>query len=99
MIVVKGLNVFVSAIEKILQEHLDLISTEYRILVNKTDPIEDILIQVESLQHNMGINSSIETILRNELRNKININCEIQILPYDTLQRTEGKTKHLLRIL
>lgn len=99
MIVVKGLNVFVSAIEKVLQEHLDVISTEYRILVNKTDPIEDIVIQVEGLQHDMEKNQTIEKMLKNELRNKININCEIQILSNDTLQRTEGKTKHLLRVL
>lgn len=99
MIVVKGLNVFVSAIEKVLQEHLDVIATEYRILVNKTDPIEDIVIQVEGLEHDLEKNFVIEKMLKNELRNKININCEIQILSKDTLQRTEGKTKHLLRIL
>lgn len=99
MIVVKGLNVFVSAIEKILQEHLDEITTEYRILVNKTDPIEDIVIQVESISHNTDKNSAIQKMLSAELKNKINIKCEIQILPNGTLPKTEGKTKHLQRVL
>lgn len=99
MIVVKGLNVFVSAIEKILQEHLDEITTEYRILVNKIDPIEDIVIQVESISHNPDKNNAIKRMLIAELKNKINIKCEIQILPNGTLPKTEGKTKHLQRVL
>lgn len=99
MIVVKGLNVFVSAIEKILQEHLEEITTEYRILVNETDPIEDIVIQVESIRHKPEENSIIKKMLMAELKNKINIKCEIQILPNGTLPKTEGKTKHLQRVL
>lgn len=99
MIVVKGLNVFVSAIEKILQEHLEDITTEYRILVNKTDPIEDIVIQAESINHNAEKNSEIRRVLIAELKNKINIKCEMQILPNGTLPKTEGKTKHLQRVL
>ncbi len=99
MIVVKGLNVFVSAIEKILQEHLDVITTEYRILVNRTDPIEDIVVQVESISHNPDKNNVIKRMLTAELKNKINVKCEIQILPNGTLPKTEGKTKHLQRVL
>lgn len=99
MIVVRGLNVFVSAIEKILQKHLDEITAEYRILVNETDPIEDIVIQVESISHNPEKNSTIKKTLVSELKNKINIKCEIQILPKGTLPKTEGKTKHLQRVL
>lgn len=99
MIVVKGLNVFVSAIEKILQKHLEEITTEYRILVNETDPIEDIMIQVESISHNPENNDAIRKTLISELKNKINIKCEIQILPKGTLPKTEGKTKHLQRVL
>lgn len=99
MIVVKGLNVFVSVIEKIIQNYFDRITTEYRILVSSQDPIENIIIQVEGVEVNDHFREQLKQDLASDLKNKIHVKCEIQILPSETLPRTSGKTKHLQRIL
>lgn len=99
MIVVKGLNVFVSAIEQVIQKFFADITTEYRVLVSKSDPIEHIIIQVESLETGERHRTNLAVEIASALKREININCEVQVLPEQTLPRTSGKTKRLLRIL
>lgn len=99
MIVVKGLNVFVSAIEKVIQSHFSEITMEYRVLVSKNDPIEDIIVQVEGLKTDSKVRDELKERLVIELKDKINVKCEVQVLFPQTLPRTDGKTKRLQRIL
>jgi phenylacetate-CoA ligase len=99
MITIKGLNVFVSAIEKQLFSHLDLFTGVIQIHVNQEDPIDRLLIKLE---HRSNLpyptHDFIENLIK-EIRNRISITPEMEILNEGSLPRTEGKSRKIFRTL
>lgn len=98
MIVVKGINVFISSIAASLSKFSNMITQEYRVLVNKDEPIDNIIIQVE-VSDERNRNTAVENQIENYIKVNIGINSKVELLPYNSLERTSGKSKRLHRIL
>jgi len=99
MITIKGVNVFVSAIEKIIFMNLELLTGVLQIHVNNHDPIDKLLIKLETKLQFPGPDIDFKTNLVREIKNRIAITPEIEFLPEGSLPRTEGKSRKIFRTL
>jgi len=97
MIVVRGINVFLSSIAGIVNKHLDVFTGEYSVLVNEKDPIEDIEIKIE-IQNGKDFSSIKDSVDRSFSEN-LSIRPILKPVPEGELPRTEDKTKRLERVL
>jgi phenylacetate-CoA ligase len=98
LLVIKGLNVFVSSIENVISEFYGEISNVFNILISKDDPIEEITIRIEKLKEFIDEENFINKI-QTTMKNRLNIHINVEIVNKDSIERTEGKSKKLLRIL
>lgn len=97
MLVIRGLNVFVSSINDVLVSFFPRITSEYRILISRNDPVERVKIQVEC-----NDNNSTETLdeeICGKLRTLLSLNLEVEVLKKNSFERTEGKSKRVWRVL
>lgn len=99
MIVVKGINFFISNIDGIINRHLESLSGHYQFHVNRLDPIDRCILKVEILNYKLLEKKRIEQKLLNEFYNKLYIVPEIIFKKKGTLPRTDGKSKKIFRTL
>lgn len=99
MFVYKGLNVFPASIETIIGEFLDRFSTIYQILINKSDPIDTMIVRVELLEKVGRSNSECAYDLAERISSVLGIKPEVEVVAAGTIPRTDGKHKKLLRVL
>jgi phenylacetate-CoA ligase len=98
MLVIKGINVFPTSIQKVINQNLDFLTGQFRILVNTTDPIDRIIIRAEI---HPGACPEVDLVSRLERMfvAHLSIRPEIELVPEGALPRAENKTKSLQRIL
>jgi phenylacetate-CoA ligase len=101
MIVVKGLNVFVGTIEKVINTHLDALTGVCQVHINKEDPIDRmvILVELRDEARAAGAGEPLRAALAKEFKERISITPELRLEKEHSLGRTEGKTKKVFRIL
>lgn len=99
MFVVKGINVFISAFDKIINEHLDVLSGQYQIHINKTEPIDKVLLLVEIKNVAFQKQELIINMLSSKFAERLLIKPDICIKTEGELPLTEGKTKKLFKTL
>jgi len=99
MIVVKGLNVFVNSIDRIIGEFLDVLTDVYQVLINKVEPIDKMVLNVEIRSHMRSQKEKIIKNIEEAFKHRINITPEIVALDEGSLPRTEEKAKKVLKIL
>ncbi len=99
LLVIKGLNVFVSAIDKVLATWLIYTNGQYEILINKTDPIDTVIIRSEILDNVSLTKAELLSKIRTDMKDKLNINVDVEIVQEGALTRTEGKSKRVRRVL
>ncbi|OGW69861.1 MAG: hypothetical protein A2036_01415 [Omnitrophica bacterium GWA2_50_21] len=97
MLVVRGINVFVSSIAACINRNLDRLTGEFRIRVNRKDPIEQCIVAVEAKTNKDY--EGLEQNLEEQFRQLIYFKPVVEILAEGSLPRTEGKTHRLERIL
>ena len=99
MITIKGVNVFVNSIDKIISNHLELLTGVFQIHISKSDPISEILLRIE-LKPTLSIpEDEFKDHLMLEFKNKLSVKPDIDLLPEGSLPRTEGKSKKAFRSL
>lgn len=99
MITVKGVNVFVSVIEKVIIEYLEYFTGVFQIHVNKTYPIDKIVLKIETKEDQILSNKNFKNYLINIFKERLGIKPEIDFVLDGALPRAEGKSKKLFRIL
>jgi len=97
MFVVKGINVFISSIAAVLNKHLDEITGEFRVIVDKRDPIQQCIFRIEKKEG--SAKDGLEQRITSDLAKVLNIRPVVEIVAEASLPRTEGKIKRLERIL
>lgn len=98
MFVFKGVNVHLSAIGAILGGHLDLLSGEYQVHINKSEPVDRMIIILEL---NGAFKSTMpdSDFLSDEIYEKLSFRPQIRFEFNGSLPRSEGKTRRLFRSL
>jgi phenylacetate-CoA ligase len=91
---VRGVNVFPTAVQRVVADAEDIASGHFRIVLAGPGPYDRVVLRVEAAQgmpreHWPGAASDLER----RLRAAIGATAEVTMLPFDTLPRTEGKTR------
>ena len=99
MIVVKGVNVFLSTIEKIIDAHLEFLTGQYQVHISQNVPVERFMLVAEIKHEYLNKAEDILQVLLNDFTEKLFFKPEIKYLKQGELPLTEGKTKRLFKDL
>ena len=98
MLVVRGINVFPSQIEAVLGE-MPFLSPFYHLTLDNENYMDRLVIEAElnegSLTEDMVELRNMATSLDRRLKEVLNIKAEVKLVLPGTLQRFEGKAKHV----
>jgi len=98
MMVVRGINVFPSQIESVIGE-MPFLSPFYHITLDNVDYMDNLIVEVElnegSLTDDMIKLSKMAKMLDVRLKEVLNIKAEVKLVLPGTLERFEGKAKHV----
>ncbi|MEE8386825.1 MAG: AMP-binding protein [Dehalococcoidia bacterium] len=97
MVAIRGVNVYLNSISKIINSELDRLTGQYRILVSRSLPITDCVLKVEVREGQQPYNLGRE--LEGRLARELGVRFCVTLVPQGRLPRTEGKTRHLSRSL
>lgn len=99
MIVVRGVNVFLSTVENIVGKHLDVLTGEFQVHINRNVPIERFKLVFEIKNKYMNNVEGITKLLFNDFEEALYFKPEMQPVKQGELPLYESKTKRLFRIL
>jgi phenylacetate-CoA ligase len=97
MIVVRGLNVFPSAIAEVVNTFSDQLSGAYLIDVDRLDPIGRIVVRVEA--SGPACDSTVGDRLGEAIVDRLGIRVEVEVASVGSLPAGESKTQRVRRIL
>ena len=90
---VRGVNVFPSAIHKVITSANAIASGHFRILLDGPGPYDRVHIRAEAAAHVPEDDwRGIAQELEKRVRDTIGASANVDIVPFETLPRTDGKT-------
>ena len=89
---IKGVLIAPTAIEEVVHSQRGL-GDEFEVLVTKKGDLDDITLKIELLPDHEGNRQVILGQLKDQLRLKTNLGYNIEVHPYNSLPRYEGKAK------
>jgi len=95
MVIIKGVNVMPSAIEAIIRSNPNL-TGEYRMIVDKKDHLDNVIIETEHKKEFIGNLGSLEEQVRNEIKAMLGVSTRVVVYDEDTLPRATHKAKRLI---
>ncbi len=95
MIVVRGINVFPTMVAEVIHQMAEL-SGEYRIRLDHLPPYDFLPIEVE-LSKDPPNQQGLAENLENRIKQSVGVSAKVSLLAPDSLPRTEGKTKRVIR--
>ncbi|MFH1944809.1 MAG: phenylacetate--CoA ligase family protein [Acidobacteriota bacterium] len=93
MIVIKGINVFPSAFADLISRYPDVLSGEFQILLKGESPYDHILLLIEYAKD--VDRSDIRNILMKEIKTRLSMKADVELVPFGCIERNEGKTKRI----
>jgi len=95
MIKIKGVQVYPADIEQTLKS-IPEVSSEYQIVIERTGGKDKAVLRVEKNENSKATIEAIVSKCKQELKNKIGLNIEVEVLNYNSLPRSEKKTKRVI---
>ena len=95
MVVVRGINVFPTAVAAVVNEFSEL-SGEYRIVLKDAGPYERLPLEVE-LATGQEATPVLAAALVESIRGRLGVTPQISLVPPHSMPRTAGKTKRVVR--
>lgn len=95
MVVVRGVNVFPSMVAAVINGFAEL-SGNYRIVLDKKPPYDLLPISVE-LALAVSRDQEIADCIENAIKKALGVSARVSILPPNSFELTEGKTKRVVR--
>jgi len=99
MLVIKGLNLFPSNIEQIINRNIDFITKSYQVLVNKNNPIDTIKLLLEMKKGNQINKETLKTKIIDDFVEHLEITPTVEFVQEGAIPRVEGKSQKILRTL
>ena len=95
MVVVRGINVFPTQIAAVLNSFAEL-SGEYRIMLEGRGPYDRLPVEAEVAEGTRTAESLAEVVER-RIKAEIGVTARLTMLPFNSLPRSEGKTRRVIR--
>lgn len=96
---VRGVNVFPSAIQKVLAGSPDLSSGHFRIVLEGPGPYDRVKIKAEAA-HELAVSdwNGVARKLESRVREVVGASAEIELVAFEALPRTDGKTSLIEKV-
>jgi len=95
MIKIKGVQVYPTDIEQTLKS-IPEVSSEYQVVIERIGGKDKAVLWVEKSENSKATKEAIESKCKQELKNKIGLNIEVKVSNYNSLPRSEKKTKRII---
>ncbi len=96
---VRGINVFPSAIQEAIRQHIDISTGEFRIQLIGKGPWDYISLKVEAARSLKKTEWKVAALsLEQSIKKVTGASAKVTLIPADTLPRTAGKTQLIERI-
>jgi len=95
MVVIRGINAFPTQVAATINQ-FDGLSGEYRIVLPGPGPYDVLPVEAE-LAAGTATDDGLAAAVETRLKRDIGITAKVTIVPFNTLPRTEGKTRRIIR--
>lgn len=95
MVVVRGINAFPTQVAAVLTRFEEL-SGEYRIVLEGPGPFDYLPLEAEVAEA-AQVTDGLSDALEQSLKSEIGITARVSLVPHNSLPRTEGKTRRVIR--
>jgi phenylacetate-CoA ligase len=96
MIVVKGINIYPSAVANLLGESPRWFSGEFEFVLNSPPPLERPLLRVElTIEAESTDEEKLKTYLMQRCKEELQFTPQLELMAFGQFPRTEGKTKRV----
>jgi phenylacetate-CoA ligase len=95
MVVVRGINVFPTMIAEVINQ-MDNLSGEYRIVLGHLPPYDYLPIEIE-LANEMPDQAGLANHIEQKIKQTVGASAKVTLLAPQSLPRTEGKTRRVIR--
>jgi phenylacetate-CoA ligase len=95
MIIVRGENVYPSAVEDTLRA-VDGFGGEFRIIVSRREAMDDLLVQAEYAPTHADRVDALRATMRGRLRVRLGVHPRVELVPQGTLARSEFKARRVI---
>ena len=95
MIIVRGENVYPSAIEDVLRA-IDGFGGEFRVVVSRRETMDELLVQVEYARSHADRLQALEETIAERLRARLGVRPRLELVSEGTFPRTEFKARRVI---
>ncbi len=95
MLIVRGENIYPSAIEDALRA-IDGFGGEFRVIVSRREAMDELLVQVEYAAAHADRRDALQKTMRERLRARLGVHPRVELVPEGTLPRTEFKARRVI---
>jgi phenylacetate-CoA ligase len=95
MIIVRGENIYPSAIEDVLRAS-DGFGGEFRVIVSRRQAMDELLVRVEIARAHEERRTQIEAAMRDRLQARLGVRPRLELVAEGTLPRTEFKARRVI---
>jgi phenylacetate-CoA ligase len=95
MFIVRGENVYPSAIEGVLRA-VEGFGGEFRVIVSRREQMDELLVRVEVAASHAPHSAELEATMRERLKARLGVRPTIELVPEGTLPRTEFKARRVI---
>jgi phenylacetate-CoA ligase len=96
MIIFRGVNIYPGQIAEVLEEFKE-VSSEYQIVLSRKDGLDYMTLKVERRQDLLqDIDENLSLNIAKELRKKLLVRIEVEIVDHGKLPRTFAKSKRVI---
>ena len=93
MVIIRGVNVFPSAVKKIIESHIPP-GNEYQIVVYKRKSIDELAIKLELSEENQK--EVTQRNIQDEIKTTLNLRVEVEVVPKGILPKFDFKAKRFI---
>lgn len=95
MVVVRGINAFPTQVAAVLNQ-FPALSGEYRIVLEGIGPYDLLPVETE-LAAGAALTENLAAEIERRIKREIGVSARVTLLPFNSLPRTEGKTRRVIR--
>src|SRR5205085_12084810 len=95
MIIVRGENIYPSAIEDALRSS-EGFGGEFRVIVSRKEAMDELLVRAEIARTHQGRRAQIEAGMRERLQARLGVRPKLELVDEGTLPRTEFKARRVI---
>jgi phenylacetate-CoA ligase len=95
MIIVRGENIYPSAIEDTLRA-IEGFGGEFQVIVSRREAMDELLVRAEYAGSHRGRLDALRALMRERLRARLGVHPVVDLVPEGTLPRTEFKARRVI---